>query len=386
MPALRKLFRLRNIIVLLILGGGGAAWWAASRPAAAATEIGRTEHTVAAAAIEDILLVNGLVKPAVTIDLRAEASGLVEAVFVKDGERVTAGQELLRLDSRVAHTAVQEADANLKQAEMQQAAAEIDLDEDTLALRRKTLERTKELQAKGLVSRTELETRELEVRVAERSLERAKRNMNTNRARIEQLKAAVERAQAQLQHTIVRSPLDAWVIKRHVEVGSGVAGVAQSSTGGTVVVTLGDARQASLQAKVTAADARRLRSGLTTRLKLDSEPDKVRMGRVQSVAAAGEQDQTSRLTTFPVIIEVEVDPNSSWINIPAQAEIVIGQRPDVLVVPDSCVRTNAGGQPQAFVKSASGPPSPVTVELGTVEKDRVEVKSGLKAGQVIMCR
>ena len=204
MPALRKLFRLRNIIVLLILGGGGAAWWAASRPAAAATEIGRTEHTVAAAAIEDILLVNGLVKPAVTIDLRAEASGLVEAVFVKDGERVTAGQELLRLDSRVAHTAVQEADANLKQAEMQQAAAEIDLDEDTLALRRKTLERTKELQAKGLVSRTELETRELEVRVAERSLERAKRNMNTNRARIEQLKAAVERAQAQLQHTIVR--------------------------------------------------------------------------------------------------------------------------------------------------------------------------------------
>lgn len=386
MPALRRLFRLRNIFILLILGGGGAAWWVMSRPATAAAEVGRTEHTVVASAIEDILLVNGLVKPAVTIDLRAEASGLVEAVFVKDGERVKAGQELLRLDSRVAHTAVQEAEANLRQSEMQQAAAEIDLDEDTLALRRKTLERTKELLEKGLVSRSELETRELEVRVSERSIERAKRNMSTNRARIEQLRAAVERAQAQLQHTIVRSPLDAWIIKRHVEVGSGVAGVTQSSSGGTIVVTLGDASQASLQAKVTAADARRLRPGLATRLKLDSEPDKVRMGRVLSVAAAGEQDQTSRLTTFPIIIEVEVDPNSSWINIPAQAEIVIGQRLNVLAVPDGCVRTNAGGLPQAFVKSASGAPSPVTVELGTVEKDRVEVKSGLKAGQVILCR
>ena len=386
MPRLKKLFRLRNIIGLLIIAGGFTVWRVAFQPTAAAAEVGRTEHTVAASSIEDVLLVNGLVKPSVTIDLRAEASGLVEAVFVKDGERVKVGQELLRLDSRIAHTAVQEADANLKQAEMQQAAAEIDLDEDTLALRRKTLERTKELLAKGLVSRTELETRELEVRVSERSLERAKRNMNTNRARIEQLKAAVERAQAQLQHTIVRSPLDAWVIKRHVEVGSGVAGVAQSSTGGTVVVTLGDARQASLQAKVTAADARRLRAGLTTRLKLDSEPDKIRMGRVQSVAAAGEQDPATRLTTFPIIIEVEVDPNASWINIPAQAEIVIGQRPDVLVVPDGCVRTSTGGQPQAFVKSASGAPSPVTVELGTVEKDRVEVKNGLKVGQVILCR
>jgi len=384
--SLRRLFRLRNILGLLILAGGFVAWRVAFQPTAAAAEVGRTEHTVATSSIEDILLVNGLVKPAVTIELRAEASGLVEAVFVKDGERVKAGQELLRLDSRVAHTAVQEADANLKQAEMQQAAAEIDLDEDTLALRRKNLERTRELLGKGLVARSELETRELEVKVSERSLERAKRNMETNRARIEQLKAAVERAQAQLQHTIVRAPLDAWVIKRHVEVGSGVAGVAQSNSGGTVVVTLGDARQASLQAKVTAADARRLSPGLTTRLKLDTEPDKVRMGRLQSVAAAGEQDQTSRLTTFPIIIEVEVDPNSSWINIPAQAEIVIGHRPGVIAVPDGCVRTNAGGQPQAFIKSASGVPSPVTVELGTVEKDRVEVKSGLKAGEVILCR
>ncbi|MBK9238800.1 MAG: efflux RND transporter periplasmic adaptor subunit [Acidobacteria bacterium] len=386
MSKLRRLFRLRNIVGLLIVAGAAIGWRFAFQSAVPVAETGSKEHTVATATIEDLLLVNGLVKPAVTIDLRAEASGLVEAVFVKDGDRVKAGQELIRLDSRVAHTAVQEADANLKQAEMQQAAAEIDLDEDTLALRRKTRDRTKELLAKGLVASSELETRELEVRVSERALERARRNMDTNRARIEQLKAAVERAQAQLQHTIVRSPLDAWVIRRHVEVGSGVAGVAQSSTGGTIVVTLGDARQASLQAKVTAADARRLKTGLATRLKLDTEPDKVRNGRVQSVAAAGEQDTATRLTTFPVIIEVEVDPNSSWINIPAQAEIVIGQRPEVLVVPDGCLRTTPGGQPQAFIKSGSGPPTSVTVELGTVEKDRVEVKKGLTAGQVILCR
>ena len=385
MAKLRRLFRLRNIIILLVVGGGLLTWQLGFRKAATPAEVGRTEVTVAAATIDDLLLVNGLVKPAVTIDLRAEASGLVEAVFVKDGERVKAGQELLRLDSRVAHTAVQEAEANLRQAEMQQAAAEIDLDEDTLALRRRTLDRTKELLSRGLVPRSELETRELEVKVSERALERAKRNMDTSRARIEQLKAAVERAQAQLQHTIVRSPLDAWIIKRHVEVGSGVAGVTQSASGGTVVMTLGDASAASLQAKVTAADARRLQPGLPTRLKLDTEPDKVRTGRVLTVAAAGEQDQATRLTTFPVVIAVDVDPHASWINIPAQAEIVIGQRHNVLVVPDGCVRTNTGGTPQAFLKGAV-PPTPVTVELGTVEKDRVEIKSGLKAGQVILCR
>lgn len=384
MAAPRRFFRRRNVIAVLILAGSAAAAWWYLRPATPATEVGSTTHTVATETIEETLLVTGLVKPAVTIDLRSEASGLVESVSVKDGDRVTAGQELLRLDSRVAHTAVQEADANLKQAEMQQAAAEIDLDEDTLALRRKTLERTRELFAKGLVSQNELDSRELEVKASERSLERARRNMDTNRARIEQLKAAVERAQAQLQHTIVRSPLDAWVIKRHVEVGSGVAGVAQSNSGGTVVVTLGDARQASLQAKVTAADARRLKAGMATRLKLDTEPERVRTGRVQSVAAAGEQDPSTRLTTFPVLIAVDVDAGSSWINIPAQAEIVIASRANVIVVPDGCIRTDATGKAQAVVSGPS--PTPTLVELGTVEKTRVEIKSGLTAGQAILCR
>jgi HlyD family secretion protein len=371
--------------MVLVLAGIGVAVWSYVRPATPLAETGRTTHVVATDTIEETLLVTGLVKPAVTIDLRSEASGLVESVSVKDGDRVSVGQELLRLDSRVAHTAVQEAEANLKQAEMQQSANEADVDEDTLALRRKTLERTQELFAKHLVSRAELETRELEVKSAERGLERARRNLATNSARIEQLKAAVQRAQAQLQHTIIRSPMDAWIIKRHVEVGSGVGGVSQSSSGGTIVVTLGDARQASLQAKVTAADARRLKVGMATRLRLDTEPDRTRTGRILTVAAAGEQDQQTRLTTFPVLMAVDVDAGSSWINIPAQAEIIIGSRSNVIVVPDGCVRTDPGGRTQAMIQSPTGA-TPTAVELGTVEKNRVEVKTGLTAGQTILCR
>src|SRR5580765_6954497 len=69
--------------------------------------------------MEDVLLVAGVVKPAVTIDLRAEASGIVEFVAVKEGDRVTAGQELVRLDSKLAQSALDQAEANLKQAQLQ---------------------------------------------------------------------------------------------------------------------------------------------------------------------------------------------------------------------------------------------------------------------------
>lgn len=348
-------------------------------------QAGATTHVVANGAIEDTLVVTGLVKPAVTIELRAEASGLVESVAVKEGDRVSVGQELMRLDARIAETAVQEAEANLRQAEMSQAAAEMDIDEDTLALRKTNLERTRSLLEKGLVPRSEFETRELEVRVAERTLERARRNLETNRARIEQLKAAAERARAQLQHTIVRSPIDAFVMRRHVEVGSGVAGVSQSTSGGTIVFTLGDARAASLQAKVTATDARRLRDGMDARLKLDSEPDRTRPGRVLSVATAGEQDAQTRLTTFAVVIDVDVADSASWINVPAQAELIIGRRDNALVVPDGCVRTDPAGKATVMVREA-GNTRPVAVELGAVQAERVEVRSGVTVGQELACR
>ena len=386
MALLRRVFRFRVIAPLVILAmmGTGAYWWI--RKPGDAPPIGGSTVTVAKGSIDDTMIVTGLVKPSVTIELRSDASGLVESIAVKEGDRVLPGQELLRLDSRVAKTAVQEAEANLRQARLQQAANELDLDEDTVALRKKTLERTRALYEQGLAAYSDLEAKELELKVAERSVERARRNLETNLARISQLEAGVERAQAQLQHTIIRAPFEAWVIRRQVEVGSGVSGVSQSSSGGTVVLTLGDARKASLQAKVTAADARKLKPGMLARLRLDSEPERVRPGSVQSVATAGDQDQQTRLTTFPVVIGVDGAADAAWINVPAQVEIVLGSREDTIVVPDKCVRTDPGGRTHVFLQDGAAPARSHTVTLGTVAKDRVEIKDGLSIGQTLLCR
>jgi multidrug efflux pump subunit AcrA (membrane-fusion protein) len=386
MSLVRRLFRLRIIAPLLMLAMTGVAayWW--TQAGAIELPIGDTTVTVGTGPIEETMMVTGLVRPSVTIELRSDASGLVESIAVREGDRVLPGQELLRLDSRVAQTAVQEAQASLKQALMQQAANELDVDEDTVALRRVTLDRTRALFEQGLVARADLETKELELKAAERAVERARRNLDTNLARISQLEAAVERAQTELQHTIVRAPFEAWVIRRQVEVGSGVSGVSQSSSGGTVVLTLGEARKASLQANVTAADARRLEAGMPARLRLDSEPERVRPGHVESVATAGDQDAQTRLTTFPVVIAVDGSAESSWINVPAQVEIVIGSREDVIVVPDTCLRTDPDGRTYVFLQDGERPAQSHTVQIGTTATDRVEITNGLSVGQTLLCR
>jgi HlyD family secretion protein len=372
------------LVTLAVIAGLGWGAWAAFWPKAISAAMREEAIAAETTAMEDVLVVAGLVKPAVTIDLRAEASGIVEFVAVREGDRVVEGQELVRLDSKLAKAALEQAEANLRQAELQDAATRLDLDEDSLELKRKTLERTQALFDRGLVAKEALETRDLEYRVALRGVERAKRNNESSQARIAQMRASASQAQTQLQHTTVRAPFDAFVLRRLVEIGSGVAGVS-STTGGSILMTLGDAKQSALYAKATAADARRLKPGLPARVRLDSDPSVVLAATVQSVSMAGDIDQSTRLTTFPVLVALQSQPAGGWVNVPAQADIVLSASTQSVSVPERCVRTDPSGRSWVRVRTQTGDRMR-TVEVGVIQKDRIQIRSGIDAGDRVMCR
>jgi RND family efflux transporter MFP subunit len=383
MKTLRRV--LKYFIALVIIVAIAYAAWAKFRPRSPAASAREETFQAQLSAMEDVLVVSGQVRPAVTIDLRAEASGIVEAVSVKEGDRVSQGQELVRLDSKLAQSTVDQAEANLSQAELQDAATRLDLDQDTVALKKKTLARSTALFERGLLPKDQLEQHELELRASERALERAKRNVDSSQARIAQMRAAVVQARTQLQHTTIRAPFDAIVLRRQVEIGSGVAGVSQSSMGGSVLMTLGDARQSALYAKATASDAKRLRSGQTARVRLDSDAAEVLPATVQSVSTAGDVDQSSKLTTFPVVVALKSQPPGGWVNVPAQADIVLNASIQSVSVPERCVRADSSGRSYVVVRSKTGD-RPFTVEVGVIQKDRIQIRSGLEQGQTVVCR
>jgi HlyD family secretion protein len=378
---------LKIALGLLVLGatGYGAFLWLWPKPTAASLRMQTFEAEVIA--MEDVLLVAGLVKPAVTIDLRAEASGIVQTVAVKEGDRVSAGQELVRLDSKLAQSSLDQAEANLKQVELADAASRLDLDPESLDLRLKNLERSRALFEQGLLAKDQLELRELEYRAAVRSMERVKRGIEANEARITQAQAAVEQARTQLLHTTIRAPFDAFVLRRQVEVGSGVAGVSQSASGGSVLMTLGDARESALYAKATAADARRIKVGMAARVRLDSDVAQQIPAVVHSISTAGDVDQASRLTTFPIVITLKAQPPGGWVNVPAQAEIILAATVDSIAIPERCVSTDPANPGRALVRvrTPTGDRSR-QVEIGVIQKDRIQVRSGLDKGQTVVCR
>lgn len=375
---------LKVVLGLLVLAaiGYGAFLWLWPKPTGAVRE-----QTLQAevAQMEDVLLVAGVVKPAVTIDLRAEASGIVEFVAVKEGDRVSAGQELVRLDSKLAQSALDQAEANLKQAELQDEATKLDLDEDAFAARRKALDRAQALFAQGLMPKDQLEQRELEFKSAERTMARARRSIESSQARVTQVRAAVDQAHTQLLHTTIRAPFDAFVLRRTVEVGSGVAGVSQSASGGSILMTLGDARESALYARATAADAKRLHAGQAARVRLDSDATQQLPAEVRSISTAGDVDASTRLTTFPIVIALKTQPPGGWVNVPAQAEIVLSATVDSVVVPERCVQTDPSGR--SYVRTKVGFDTRMrSVEVGVIQKDKIQIRSGLDKGQTVVCR
>lgn len=216
-------------------------------------------------------------------------------------------------------------------------------------------------------------------------MERARHNIQSSEARIAQARAEVEQARTQLLHTTVRAPFDAFVLRRLVEVGSGVAGVSQSTTGGSILMTLGDAQKSALYAKATAADAKRLRPGLAARVRLDSDATDVLTGSVQSVSMAGDIDQSTRLTTFPIVVALDAQPPGGWVNVPAQAEIVLSATVQSVSIPERCVRSDPAGRTEVRVRTQTGDRWR-TVEVGVIQQDRIQIRNGIEAGQTVVCR
>jgi hypothetical protein len=153
-------------------------------------------------AMEDLLLVAGQVKPAVTIDLRAEASGIVE-FRRRQGRRSGGGRarSWSELDSKLAQSSLDQAEANLRQPSSRTRRPGWTSTKDALEMRRRTYERNQKLYEQGLLPKDQLEQRELEYRAALRTVERAKRGIESSQARITQAKASVDQARTQLTKT-----------------------------------------------------------------------------------------------------------------------------------------------------------------------------------------
>jgi len=185
----------------------------------------------------------------------------------------------------------------------------------------------------------------------------------------------------------IRSPAAGTVLTRTVNPGDPIVPLT-SYQPGTEMATIADMSNLIFKGTVDEIDVGKMRVGMTARIKVGALPTDVVTGHVSRIAPQAQQKEGA--TLFDV--EIELDPADKITlraGYSANADVIIREKKDVLVVPERLVTFEDGGK-KATVEIPGGTPkaSPKKVEIKTGISDglNVEVVSGLAKGAKVVER
>ena len=266
---------------------------------------------------------------------------------------------LVELDKENLAARVREARANLQAAEASLAGAEAALQKNIVEAEgpdvefaRRAYARANKLFEQQLTPQSGLDEAQSALEVAENRQRSAKSQLVVARAKVAeaeanvaQARAAVERAEEELRNATIRAPIRGMVLTRDVEIGSPVSSILNMGSAATLVMTLGDIERVFVRGKVDEADIGRVRLGQPARISVETFKDRKFEGKVTQISPIGVEKDN--VTTFEVEVSIDNPGNELKANMTANAEIVLEEHPNSLIVPEAAITYD--GQRSAFV-------------------------------------
>jgi HlyD family secretion protein len=312
----------------------------------------------------------GTVKARRRAQLAPEVGGRILSITHREGERVKAGEVLMRLDA-----SLNEAQVTLSRRELQ--AMEAQREQACLAVERsrRELSRLSRLAKEGIVSTDALDQAQTATQTAEASCHSA-------RAAVEQARAGVDLSSRRVQQSVIRAPFDGVVGDLSVEVGEWTT---PSPPGMPIppVMDILDPDSIYISAPMDEVDSSRIHAGQPVRVTVDAYPGRSFAGHVRRVAPfvldVEEQNRT-------VEIEVSLDDPGQVRLLPgtsADVEVVLEVRPDVLRVPTPALLE--GGRVLAVQEAGKTRKlEERKVRTGLRNWDWTEVLDGLSPGDLVV--
>jgi HlyD family secretion protein len=395
MSKTRKRWLIWGIGALVLAGGGYAI--ASSRGARDEIDPSRLA-TVERGTMVKSVVATGKVEPIGKVEIKSKANGIIEKLLVDVGEPVTPGQVLAELDKEMLVAQLREARANLQAAEAGRIGAVAQLEKNRIEaagpdveFTRRAAARAEQLYSQRLLPQSGLDEAKSNYEVALNKQQSAKGQLVVARARVSeaeaqvaQARANVERAEEELRNATIRSPINGTVLTRDVEVGSPVSSILNLGANATLVMTLGDINQVFVRGKVDEADIGRVKLGQAARITVETFKDRTFQGKVTQISPMGVEKEN--VTTFEVKVSIQNPGNELKANMTANAEVVLEEHPNSLIIPEAALSYDA--QRQAWVDVPDGTAEEgrrkVKVSVGVSNGTRAQVKSGLKAGDKVI--
>ena len=312
--------------------------------------------------IVDKALAVGTIEPEIEIAVKSKVSGVVKRLFVDVGQFIKAGQPLLEV--RPDPTPLELADAK-RQVQLAQ------VDVDNL---KKDRSRQEILIKNKLISDKEYEDFQRLFDGAELRLKMA----NEHVALMESGKVTIGDTEIE---SIVKAPIDGFVLNRAIEVGDQVT-PQTSYMEGTVLMKMANMERLLFKGTVDEIDVGKMKEGMEVEIKVGALPTDTVRGFLRKIWLKAQKKDNA--TVFPIEILIPGARNSTLrAGYSANANIIIQKKNNVLTIPERVVTFR---NDSSFVKvpTAPGKEEEKLIKTGLSDAISIEVVSGLKEGDEVV--
>ena len=327
--------------------GGSRRWWfvggALLVAAGAVITLGahRSDHpqylssVVQQGNILDAVEATGTVNAVVTVLVGSQVSGTIAKLNADFNSRVKHGDVIALIDPSLLQGALLQANADLQNARASASAARANLTKANAVLSqaKSDYDRNSELVKTKMVTQAEMDVARANYESARAGTEAAEAGIEQAKAQVSQKEAAVTVARTNLDHTVIRSPIDGIVVARNVDVGQTVAA---SLSAPTIFTIAQDLTKMQVYAKVDESDVGRIKLGQAVAFKVDAFPT----DRFNGVVSQVRMNPTTvqNVVTYDAIIDFQNPELKLFPGMTAYVTIPVATADHVVKLPNAALR------------------------------------------------
>lgn len=358
----RSNLKTKSVILLIILISGAIYGYTHKE-----TESGKEEYRtriVDRGNIVQIISANGTLTPLELVNVGTQVSGTVSRIYVDFNDEVKTGQILAELDPALLKAQLNQSEANFKSAQA------------TLKNANSKATRGRTLLQKGFIS--------------DEALDEIEQQLDIAHAQLAISKANVERDRANLNYSVIRSPISGVVVARDVNVGQTVAASFQTPI---LFQIARDLRQMQIHINVAEADIGQIHADQEITFTVDAFQEQEFTALVKQIRLNPTIQEN--VVTYNVVATVINDDGTLLPGMTANVLFIVNQKNAVLRVPTAALRYKPSDekspppirQPNQSLlyRLENKLPAPINVTTGITDGNFTEVISGdLKEGDALI--
>lgn len=372
--------------VLLILSlAGFFIYKSISKPETRVLETAKVEI----GQIRGVLVETGIIKPQVgaLVKIGARATGTIEQMRVKIGDRARKGELIALIDDREIRKSIEQQKASLSASESTLSQIEITYPDRILEAKTNyeyakiTFERETELLKHEYTTRDNVDRARSQYEAAEANYKRLQNEYRTQmqiaKANIDDIRAQLQQQETRLTYTKIYSPMDGIVSDVTAQEGETIVAGLQVAN----LVTVLDPTLLEMWIYVDETDIGRVHPGQQVEYYVDTFPDRKFHGSIENIYP--QPVVKENIVYYLAIVKVSTeDTEFLKPEMTAHVKIIFAEKKDILTAPNAAIKFEKGKQ-VAYKVTGVNKVEKVEIETGIRGEDNTEIISGIKEGDVL---